>query len=63
MKREHTDKTRIPVITQPQSNTEDKIRSRAYEIYEARGYEPGHDLDDWLAAEAEMKGNIKPVAA
>jgi hypothetical protein len=33
---------------------EEKIRRRAYELYELRGKQDGHDLDDWLAAEAEI---------
>ena len=32
---------------------EGQIRTRAYELYEARGREEGHDLEDWLEAEAE----------
>ena len=32
----------------------DNIRHRAFELYEARGRESGHELDDWLAAEREM---------
>src|SRR5919201_6131733 len=31
------------------------IAWRAYELYLARGGQPGHDLDDWLAAEGELK--------
>jgi DUF2934 family protein len=34
---------------------EEKIRSRAYLIFEERGGEHGHDLDDWLQAEAEIQ--------
>lgn len=34
------------------SNTE--IEKRAYELYEARGYEEGHALEDWLQAEQEL---------
>ncbi len=30
------------------------IAARAYELYCARGRQPGHDLDDWLRAEAEL---------
>lgn len=30
------------------------IRRRAYELYEERGREDGHDLDDWLRAEEEI---------
>ena len=35
-------------------NLEEQIRHRAYELYEERGREDGHDLDDWLRAEAEI---------
>jgi Protein of unknown function (DUF2934) len=38
---------------QPQ-NLEAKIRQGAYELYEARGREDGHDLEDWLRAESEI---------
>ena len=31
-----------------------KIAMAAYFIAEKRGFEPGHELDDWLAAEAEI---------
>jgi hypothetical protein len=36
--------------------TEDMIRVRAYELFVARGCEHGHHLEDWLAAELELKG-------
>jgi Protein of unknown function (DUF2934) len=32
-----------------------EIEQRAYEIYVARGREGGHALEDWLAAEKELK--------
>lgn len=38
----------------PVSNLEEKIRLRAYELYELRSREDGHDLDDWLRAEKEF---------
>lgn len=31
------------------------IKLRALELYEQRGREYGHELDDWLKAEAELK--------
>ncbi len=31
------------------------IATRAYELYVARGREPGHDEEDWLRAEAELR--------
>jgi hypothetical protein len=36
------------------TDIQDAIRSRAYSIYERRGRKHGHDLDDWLIAEAEV---------
>ena len=35
---------------------EDRIRFRAYELYEQRGKAPGHAVEDWLLAEAELTG-------
>jgi Protein of unknown function (DUF2934) len=43
---------------------EEKIRFCAYLIFEKRGGEHGHDLDDWLQAEAEIldsQGSAPPV--
>ncbi len=34
--------------------TEERIRARAYELYEQRGKSDGHSLNDWLQAEAEL---------
>ena len=45
-------------------NIEEEIRRRAYELFEARGGDDGHELEDWLRAEEEIKGrNINAVAA
>ena len=33
---------------------EERIRVRAYQLYEQRGKRDGHALDDWLEAEAEL---------
>ena len=32
----------------------------AYFIAERRGFEPGHELDDWLAAEAQVASAEQP---
>ena len=32
----------------------EQVRRRAYELYEQRGGEHGHDLDDWLQARSEL---------
>src|SRR6185437_12789606 len=36
------------------------IARRAYELFEARGFEHGHDCDDWFRAESEL---LTPVPA
>jgi len=52
------------LATESHPNFEVEIRRRAYELYEERGCEDGHDLDDWLRAEAEITvKNAKTVAA
>jgi hypothetical protein len=33
---------------------EQLIRITAYHQYELRHYEPGHDVEDWLAAETQV---------
>jgi Protein of unknown function (DUF2934) len=33
---------------------EEQIRQRAYELYEERDSEDGHELEDWLRAEEEI---------
>lgn len=35
------------------ASREEVIRRKAYELYEKRGRTDGHDLDDWLSAEAQ----------
>ncbi len=42
---------------------EERIRLRAYELYEARGQQDGHELDDWLQAEAEILGTGQRASA
>ena len=43
----------------------DLIRRRAYELFEQRGRQPGHDVEDWLQAERLLreKQNSKSHAA
>jgi hypothetical protein len=41
-----------------------QIRLRAFQLYEARGREDGHEIDDWLRAEAEiMQKKARTTAA
>jgi hypothetical protein len=37
----------------------DEIRARAYELHRARGNGNGSAMDDWLAAEREIKAKYK----
>lgn len=32
----------------------DDVARRAYELFQARGGEPGHELENWLEAEREL---------
>ena len=49
-------KTRQPrsIKTAESSDIENRIRDRAYQLYEQRGSVDGCALDDWFQAEAEV---------
>ncbi len=55
-----TPKSDEPTVLIP---IEEQIQQRAYELYEQRGRTDGHDLDDWLQAECEIKGTQANAAA
>ena len=38
----------------------DTLARRAYELFEGRGRQDGHDLEDWLRAESEL---LNPMSA
>jgi hypothetical protein len=42
---------------------QEAVARRAYELFEARGRLPGHEKEDWLEAERQLRGQRKPVAA
>ena len=44
-------------------NLDEEIRHRAYELYEERGRESGHDHDDWLVAEREVRARYQQQSA
>ena len=50
-------------VTSDQQELEHQIRLRAQELYEARGREDGHELDDWLRAEEEITSKKVKTAA
>ena len=39
-------------------NAPEFIRTRAYQLFELRDRQPGHELDDWLRAEREIKSRF-----
>ena len=41
-------------VTSDPQDLEHQIRLRAYELYEARSGEDGHEVEDWLRAEEEI---------
>jgi DnaJ-domain-containing protein 1 len=53
----------------PEGETrEEMIREAAYRLAKQRGFEPGHELEDWLAAERQIDywmvsggGVVRPV--
>ena len=49
-------RSRQPRTTKTAQSTdiEDRIRPRAYQLYEQRGTADGFALDDWLQADAEV---------
>ena len=54
----------IPTIVEQFGDVpETEIASRAYELYEQRGGAHGHDVDDWLLAERELRLARRSAAA
>ncbi|HXZ30732.1 MAG TPA: DUF2934 domain-containing protein [Terriglobales bacterium] len=56
MKKRHTITRGKRQLADSAEQVEEKIRKRAYELYELRGREHGLDLEDWLKAESEVSG-------
>jgi hypothetical protein len=50
----HVTKKPPTAVTSDPQDLEHQIRLRAYELYEARGREDGHEVEDWLRAEEEI---------
>lgn len=54
---------RNPLAASPQSielpeGMRERILRKAFELWQARGYRDGHDLEDWLDAEAIVNEEI-----
>jgi hypothetical protein len=62
---ERTPKPRAAKVTSEESviDFEERIRCRAYDIYERRGGQDGHDIEDWLQAEVDLAQEQTMVAA
>jgi hypothetical protein len=43
----------------PELPSRDEVARLAYHLYETRGRRDGQDLDDWLAAERELKRHYR----
>ncbi len=56
MRKRQNAELRKPEMTESLEDLQQKVRQRAYELYELRGREEGHDWDDWLKAESEVIG-------
>ena len=64
MKRTHTPPAKLTRQTAgatPADPLEAEIRARAHQLYEQRGKEAGHELEDWLQAETELRRKAKAV--
>jgi hypothetical protein len=44
-------------------NLEDEVRQLAYLLSERRGFEPGHETEDWLNAEREVRQRYHQYSA
>ena len=59
----------MPMLNPPASasapaETSDRaIAERAFELYCARGRQDGHDVEDWLNAERELRGETTSTSA
>ncbi|HSB76656.1 MAG TPA: DUF2934 domain-containing protein [Terriglobales bacterium] len=48
--------------TTPTVDIDERIRRRAFELFELRGCQDGHDFEDWMQAEAEIVGRPQKLA-
>jgi len=52
-----------PALDKATDLTDRDIARRAFEIFCERGCEHGHNLDDWLQAERELRGSVETAVA
>ncbi|NOT57859.1 MAG: DUF2934 domain-containing protein [Deltaproteobacteria bacterium] len=58
MKRHASPLSPAPPFTISDEELYERVAQRAYELYQERGEEPGHDLADWFAAEQLVKAEF-----
>jgi hypothetical protein len=54
-----TTESNVPVENQSADLADRDIARRAFELYCERGCQHGHDLDDWLQAERELRASVR----
>jgi Protein of unknown function (DUF2934) len=54
---------KAPTAVNESQKLKEKIRRRAYQLYEERLWENGHELEDWLRAEEITEQEVRPKAA
>ncbi|NOT58107.1 MAG: DUF2934 domain-containing protein [Deltaproteobacteria bacterium] len=57
MPRQHDPRT-VPPLTLSDDELYTRVARKAYELYQARGEEPGDDVEDWLTAERLVKAEL-----
>ena len=50
------------LLVQAATVSNSDVARRAYDLYLARGREDGHDVDDWLQAERELRDTASSIA-
>lgn len=58
MSEEHESQNHINGVLDPEKFTA-MVTERAFLKAEKRGFEPGHELDDWLEAEKEISNQCR----
>jgi len=51
-------KAQPPRLTISNEELYERVARKAYELYEQRGEQHGHDLDDWLTAECLVQAEL-----
>ncbi len=53
-----TELRRTSETAESHDEIQDRIRRRAFELYEGRGREDGHEIGDWLQAKSECSKRL-----